>query len=147
MLVKQGAIIAIRGPNWPAPVSIHFHHNFLHMHMGVTSTFILEAPDRDAAASEPRELTAGGPSFVATLIIATHLPPREVWHIFITLVIKAIADYYQDIKLTRHLNELMAQCDDSLEWSRALHRHFGRILSKRHPSFYEQCNYAIMFSV
>lgn len=55
------------------------------------------------AASEPREPTAGERSIEGVLIITNRLPGREPWHIFITVVIKAISDYHQDIKLTRHL--------------------------------------------
>lgn len=51
----------------------------------------------------PRELTVGGRSIKGVLIIPNRLPGRKPWHIFITMVIKAISDYHQDMKLTRHL--------------------------------------------
>lgn len=68
---------------------------------GSDKDVFLRPPDRDVAAFVPREPTAGGHSFVATLITTNHLPGGEVWHISVTVVIRAITDYHQDIKLTR----------------------------------------------
>lgn len=99
----------------PQPTYIHpCHHNPLapiracewQPHSPVAS-------DSVVAASVPREPTAGGRSIEGALIITNHLPGREPWHIFITLVIKAITDYHQDIKLTRHLERLITQRDET----------------------------------
>lgn len=68
---------------------------------GSDKDVFLRPPDRDVAAFVPREPTAGGHSFVSMLIITNHLPGGEVWHIFVTVVTRAITDYHQDIKLTR----------------------------------------------
>lgn len=97
---------------------------------GSDKDVFLRPPDRDVAAFVPREPTAGGHSFVATLITTNHLPGGEVWHISVTVVIRAITDYHQDIKLTRQYE----WADDSLERSQALCRNFGRTFFKRHWS-------------
>lgn len=62
-------------------------------------------PDGLVAASEPRESAAGGRSIEEALIISNHLPGREAWHIFITMAMKTISDYHQDIKLATTQND------------------------------------------
>lgn len=53
------------------------------------------------AASEPRESTAGERSIEGALITRNHPPGKEAEHIFITVAMKTISDYYyQAIKLT-----------------------------------------------
>lgn len=92
-------------PPAPQPTYIHPCH---HSHLAPIRACEWQphspaAPDSVVAVSVPREPTAGGRSIEEALIITNHLPGREPWHIFITVVIKAISDYHQDIKLTRHL--------------------------------------------
>lgn len=105
---------------------------------GSDKDVFLQPPDRELAAFVPREPTTGGHSFVSMLIITNHPPGGEVWHIFVTVVIRATTDYHQDIKLTRQYE----WADDSLERSKALCRNFGRIFFKRHwsSSFHDSCN-------
>lgn len=87
------------------PTSIYLcHHNHLAPHPGMWVTATASCgPDGTAAASAPREPTAGRRSIQGALIITNRLRGREPWRIFIAVVIKAMADYHQDIKLTRHL--------------------------------------------
>lgn len=62
-------------------------------------------PDGLVATSEPRESAAGGRSIEGAPIISNHLPGREAWHIFITVAMKTISDYHQDIKLATTQND------------------------------------------
>lgn len=79
-------------------------------------------PQPPAALTVPREPTAGGRSIQGVLIITNRLWGREPWHIFITVVIKAIADYHQDIKLTRHLEWADYSTWRAVEWMQWLGR-------------------------
>lgn len=121
-------------PPAPQPTYIHpCHHNHLApIRACEWQPHSPAAPDSVVAASVPREPTAGGRSIEGALIITNHLPGREPWHIFITVVIKAISDYDQDIKPSRHLEQADYSTWWDLEWTQSFGRNFGRKFSRKH---------------
>ncbi len=120
--------LLVQFPQAPQPTYIHPHHNkpLAPIRVCEWQPRSPAAPDSVVAASVPREPPAGGRSIEGTLIITNHLPGREPWHIFITVVIKAIADYHQDVKLTRHLEKADYSTWWDSEWMKSRRRNFGR---------------------
>ncbi len=139
-LLKWGVIVLVSSfSNFlqhPKPTYIHpRHHNHpAPIRACEWQPHFPAAPDSVVAASVPREPTAGGRSIEGALIITNHLPGREPWHIFITVVIKAISDYHQDIKLSRHLEQADYSTWWDLERTQSFRRNFSRKFSRKHTA-------------